>query len=55
MATHLSEDIYPNARVFIPERWNDSNMDKHVLAFAPFSIGARNCIGQNFFFGQKLK
>jgi len=49
LSNHLAEDLYPNARAFIPERWNDSSLNKHPLAYAPFSLGARNCIGQNFF------
>ena len=43
---HRSENIYPNAEEFIPERFLDEeNKVKFQFGYLPFSAGARNCIG----------
>ncbi|KAH8172391.1 cytochrome p450 domain-containing protein [Sarocladium implicatum] len=47
---HRREDIYPEARVFKPERWlNRSDEDLATLRSVhfPFSKGPRACIGKN--------
>ena len=41
--------IYPNPDQFLPSRWLQENVtDKAKLAFFPFSLGRRNCVGQPF-------
>jgi len=44
---HLNEEIWPNSRSFIPERFSDDNKNsqRHPFSFIPFSGGPRNCIG----------
>jgi cytochrome P450 len=50
---HRSEDIYPNAEEFIPERFLDEeNKAKFQFGYLPFSAGARNCIGQKYAMNQ---
>jgi cytochrome P450 family 4 len=49
-ALHRSEDLYPDALKFKPERFIQQHEDggsvqKHPYAFVPFSAGPRNCIG----------
>lgn len=53
---HRSEDIYPNAEEFIPERFLDEeNKAKFQFGYLPFSAGARNCIGMiDFCFTSQL-
>ncbi|KAI0048042.1 putative P450 monooxygenase [Auriscalpium vulgare] len=44
---HNSEQIFPNAHVFDPERWmqpNSSQLETHLVAF---SKGPRSCLGIN--------
>ncbi|KAJ0106870.1 hypothetical protein J7T55_014946 [Diaporthe amygdali] len=45
---HRNPLIFPDPEAFIPERWlggtNNEDMD---AALTPFSLGRRNCIGQN--------
>ncbi|KAF7513029.1 hypothetical protein GJ744_011295 [Endocarpon pusillum] len=42
-----NEDVYQNARAFIPERWySRPEMIKEKKAFAPFSTGSYGCIGR---------
>ncbi|OJJ54298.1 hypothetical protein ASPSYDRAFT_61587 [Aspergillus sydowii CBS 593.65] len=46
---HHSEDCYPNAFNYEPERWSSETMEKNTPSFRPFipfSIGARSCIGK---------
>jgi tryprostatin B 6-hydroxylase len=41
------EDIYADAKAFVPERWySKPEMIKHPDAFAPFSMGPFGCIGK---------
>nr|WOV89632.1 cytochrome P450 CYP4CJ4 [Rhopalosiphum padi] len=50
---HRSENIYPNAEEFIPERFLDEkNKEKLNFGYIPFSAGARNCIGQKYAMNQ---
>ena len=48
-----SEEIFPEASTYIPERWLNSmekpneHMSQARKAFNPFSLGARRCVGQN--------
>ena len=44
-----SDEVFPNASEFIPERWLKSNEAKpHPFANFPFGIGPRMCIGKRF-------
>eukprot|EP01095_Lingulamoeba_sp_RSL-Kostka_P006925 TRINITY_DN2197_c0_g1_i7.p1 TRINITY_DN2197_c0_g1~~TRINITY_DN2197_c0_g1_i7.p1 ORF type:complete len:496 (-),score=152.85 TRINITY_DN2197_c0_g1_i7:198-1685(-) len=50
-ALHHQSDYFPEPEKFIPERFDKSSeyyVEKPVYAYAPFSIGPRNCIGKNF-------
>lgn len=43
---HRDEGVYPNARVFEPERWMDKEKARKTeKMFAPFSRGTRICLG----------
>jgi len=55
---HLNEEIFRNAREFIPERWLPNEVDssfytseeerQHLKDYVlPFSLGSRACIGRN--------
>ena len=41
---HRNEQVYPNAEVFLPERWYEATAEMK-LNFLPFSSGPRACIG----------
>lgn len=43
---HRDPDVFPNPDEFRPERWLDST-NAMEASLTPFSIGRRNCIGQN--------
>lgn len=48
-ALHHYEKYYPQAWKYLPERWLDApeeQIEEARSAFAPFSIGARGCIGK---------
>ncbi|KAJ5564611.1 benzoate 4-monooxygenase cytochrome P450 [Penicillium frequentans] len=45
--THLNENIYPEPRVFKPERWlvpESKRLDRYLV---PFNRGTRSCLGMN--------
>uniref|UniRef100_F1L055 Cytochrome P450 3A24 n=1 Tax=Ascaris suum TaxID=6253 RepID=F1L055_ASCSU len=45
-AIHYNEHFYPNPEKFDPERFSRSEKaNRDPVAFAPFGIGPRNCIG----------
>lgn len=49
-ALHHSEDIFPDAFSFKPERWLEGfgeQLARQRAAFVPFSIGPRACIGRS--------
>ncbi|TVY83920.1 Cytochrome P450 monooxygenase apf7 [Lachnellula suecica] len=46
---HHSEDYFPNAFAYRPERWVSSSDEEKKIsreAFAPFSVGSRGCAGK---------
>ncbi|KAI1352257.1 trichodiene oxygenase [Xylaria sp. FL0043] len=45
---HRDPELYPSPEQFIPERWVDINQRRKAeKAFAPFSKGARICVGMH--------
>ncbi|KAI1422714.1 trichodiene oxygenase [Xylaria sp. FL1777] len=45
---HIDDDVYQNAKSFVPERWMDvENMKWSEKAFVPFSKGSRICLGMH--------
>lgn len=45
---HMSSNVWgPNARDFDPARWTNDKSSGLASQLVPFSIGKRNCIGQN--------
>ncbi|KAK2002124.1 cytochrome P450 [Colletotrichum falcatum] len=48
-ATHTSPMHFKNPLEFHPERWlgDAEYADDHLDAWAPFSVGPRNCVGKN--------
>jgi cytochrome P450 len=48
-SSYLSEANFKNAGRFVPERWLGSPeySDDKLECVQPFSVGPRNCIGQN--------
>ncbi|KAJ5543619.1 hypothetical protein N7461_009622 [Penicillium sp. DV-2018c] len=43
---HHNEDIFPDSKSFIPERWMDPEQRKHLEKYlVAFSKGSRQCIG----------
>ena len=46
-----NEDIFPNPRQFVPERWIDPTERRRLEKyFQPFSRGTRNCLGLKYVF-----
>ncbi|CAG2108121.1 unnamed protein product [Medioppia subpectinata] len=48
-AIHHSEEYYPNAEMFIPDRFLPENRHQIIpYTYLPFGSGPRNCIGMRF-------
>ena len=46
---HLNAEFWPDPFTFDPYRFSSENLQKvNPYAYLPFSVGERNCIGQNF-------
>ncbi|KAG0025585.1 hypothetical protein BGZ81_007067 [Podila clonocystis] len=48
---HLSDEYFPQADQYIPERWIPEESPfppVQEFTFYPFSAGTRNCVGKNF-------
>lgn len=49
LAWHRDPKYFPNPEKFNPDRFNEENIgNQNLSAYAPFGIGARNCIGSRF-------
>lgn len=45
LLVHENEDIFPDPKVFRPERWlNSTSLQRYLV---PFSKGPRSCLGIN--------
>jgi cytochrome P450 len=43
----IDEEIYTNAKLFVPERWySKTDLVKEKSAFSPFAMGPYGCIGK---------
>jgi len=49
---HHNEDIYPDSKLFRPERWLGSKGRALEKYFVSFSKGSRNCLGMNLSYGE---
>ncbi|XP_047481684.1 probable cytochrome P450 49a1 [Penaeus chinensis] len=49
-ASSMSEDFFPRASQFLPERWlrESASNPVHPYASLPFGAGVRNCVGRRF-------
>ncbi|KAE8319328.1 putative benzoate 4-monooxygenase cytochrome P450 [Aspergillus transmontanensis] len=47
MLTHLNETIFPEPRVFRPERWLGPDGKRLERYLVPFNRGTRSCLGMN--------
>lgn len=45
---HRSAKIYPSPLDFIPDRWNDPELENQKYDFLPFGLGPRVCMGASF-------
>jgi cytochrome P450 len=43
---HRDPSVFPQPDEFVPDRWLQESKDMNT-ALTPFSVGPRNCIGQN--------
>ena len=44
-----SDEFFPNANKFLPERWlKDYETKPHPFAYLPFGYGPRTCAGKRF-------
>jgi hypothetical protein len=54
-ALHHNETLHPDSFNFLPERWLDKETSATVRsAWAPFSVGPRNCVGMSLATNQVL-
>lgn len=47
MLTHLKQNIFPEPRIFRPERWIGPDGQKLERHLVPFNRGTRSCLGMN--------
>ncbi|KAJ5248559.1 benzoate 4-monooxygenase cytochrome P450 [Penicillium chermesinum] len=47
MLTHLNEEIFPEPRIFRPERWLGPESKRLERYLVPFNRGTRSCLGMN--------
>ena len=45
---HHDARFWPDPQRFDPDRWANAAPDRPRLAYFPFSLGPRGCIGENF-------
>ncbi|KAH7304651.1 cytochrome P450 [Rhexocercosporidium sp. MPI-PUGE-AT-0058] len=55
MMLHHNQDIYNMPKLFMPQRWLESNASELRDYFIPFSMGPRACVGRSFAWMEMLK